>query len=97
MAIARTTSTKVFFGGAAALLLLPAVGNLVSTEVNWGPEDFLVMGLLLFAAAWAGNQVWQRFHSPQRRILLLAVVAAVFVLVWAEMAVGIFGSPIAGS
>ena len=39
------------WGGAALLLLLPAVAMQFTSEVNWGPEDFLVMGALLAACA----------------------------------------------
>ena len=38
------------WGGAAALLCVPAVAMRFTKEVNWGPEDFIAMGGMLALA-----------------------------------------------
>ena len=50
------------WGGAALLLALPAVAMRFTTEVDWGPEDFITMGILL-AAACGGYEVATRISG----------------------------------
>ena len=72
------------------LLLLPLLGMLFSADVNWTLFDFVVMGVLLLVLGLALDLV--RFYavSKRQRRLLLALVVLVFLLVWIELAVGIF-------
>ena len=74
---------------AAGLLLLPAAAMLV-TEVNWGPEDFLAMSLMLTVLCLAVEAALRWLGTPMRRLAAVAVAVLVFLLVWAELAVGIF-------
>ena len=74
---------------AALMLLAPAVAMRFTDEVRWGPEDFLVFGALL---AVAGGSVELAVRASHRRRVVLGAVLAVgalFLLVWAELAVGI--------
>lgn len=79
------------------ILLVPAIAMLFSTEVNWTAIDFVTMGGLLLGVVLACEWILRRFPQRKHRFALLAVVAILFLLTWAEMAVGIFGSPIAGN
>lgn len=81
----------------AFLLLIPLVAMQFTPEVNWSPLDFLVMGVLLFGAGLAGERVWRTVKKTEYRIALLLAVLALFFLIWAELAVGVFGTPFAGS
>ena len=80
-----------------ALLLLPLVVMQFTDEVDWSPSDFLVMGVLLAAAIFIIELILRRIVKKQHRVVLCIVVLLVFLLVWAELGVGIFGSPFAGS
>tara|TARA_Y100001935_G_C17271592_1_gene492259 strand:- start:112 stop:399 length:288 start_codon:yes stop_codon:yes gene_type:complete len=80
-----------------ALLLLPLVVMQFADEVDWSPSDFLVMGVLLAAAIFIIELILRRIVKKQHRVVLCIVVLLVFLLVWAELGVGIFGSPFAGS
>ncbi|AKA33804.1 hypothetical protein [Flagellimonas lutaonensis] len=80
-----------------ALLLLPLVVMQFTDEVDWSPSDFLVMGVLLAAAIFIIELILRRVVKKQHRVALCIVVLLVFLLVWAELGVGIFGSPFAGS
>jgi hypothetical protein len=79
------------WGGAAALLLLPAVAMRFTDEVRWGPEDFTVFGAMLLAAcggcelaAWASRSAWYRLGAA-------VAIATAFLLLWINLAVGVIG------
>ena len=82
---------------AALLLAIPFVAMQFTTEVNWDGFDFIVAGGLLFGTAFLIELVLRRFRSLQQRLLLCAIILIALFLVWAELAVGIFGTPFAGS
>ncbi len=82
---------------AAMLLLIPLVAMQFTTEVNWSPFDFLLMGILLLGVIILIEVVMRLFKTSLHRIIFVAAVLLFFLLVWAELAVGIFGTPFAGS
>jgi positive regulator of sigma E activity len=74
----------------ALLLLLPLVAMQVTAGVRWGPGDFLAAGCLIFGTG-AGMVLVARYTKRTgRRVALMGVLALVFAVVWAELAVGIF-------
>jgi len=82
---------------ALLLLMVPFVAMQFTQEVNWTPGDFLVMGGLLLGAALAVEFVLRKIQTVRHRIILCAIILATFLLVWADLAVGIFGTPLSGS
>lgn len=80
-----------------AFLCLPLVLMQFTEEIYWTTTDFVAMaGILL--GFWLFLEVLYRFvHKKGQRILLGFVVLILFLLVWAELAVGIFNSPFAGN
>ena len=83
--------------GALSLLLIPFIAMRFTTEVNWDEKDFLAMGILLTVFALLLELVLRLVEKTSYRILLCAGFFLVFILIWAELAVGIFNSPLAGS
>jgi hypothetical protein len=73
-----------------ALLLIPAVAMQFSPDVSWGPGDFLAAGILLFGAGAICVLGFRHVKRFSRRIALIGVVGFGLVLVWAELAVGLF-------
>jgi hypothetical protein len=59
--------------------------------------DFIIMFIMLFWTGLAGDLILRKVANKRNRGLLLIGTLLVFLILWAEMAVGIFGSPIAGS
>ena len=93
-------SNKRLFGillGIATLLSIPLIAMQFSDEVNWDLFDFLIMGTLLLATGISCELALRKIIKPTHRIILCAILLIALFLVWAELAVGIFGSPIAGS
>lgn len=81
------------WGGAAALLLLPAVAMRIGDNgVNWTGSDFVVFGaMLLLACGTFELGVWLSRDRAYRAAFGIAIVAG-FLMTWANLAVGIIGS-----
>ncbi|HKL33968.1 MAG TPA: hypothetical protein VJ919_15610 [Tangfeifania sp.] len=78
-------------------LLVPLIAMQFTSEVNWTLFDFIVAAFLLFIAAMAVGLIIRKVKDKTYRIIFSAVVLALFLLIWAEIAVGIFGTPFAGT
>jgi hypothetical protein len=79
------------------LLLFPLVGTLVSNEVNWSFFDFIVMGILILSMSFGIKQVVMTTKNTNYRVLIIGMILLLFILIWVELAVGIFDTPFAGS
>ena len=79
------------------LLGIPLVSMQFTSAVNWSVSDFLVMGALLLGAAFCLEVVLRTVSKKDIRIALVALILVLFLLIWAELSVGVFGSPFAGS
>lgn len=79
------------------LLLIPLLGNVFSDEVNWSLFDFLVMGTILLTIGILINLIIDKLKKRSFKVLLIIVTLLVFALIYLELAVGIFGTPFAGS
>lgn len=79
------------------LLLIPFIAMQFTAEVNWDAFDFMVMGILLLGTGLACEFAIRKTKSVSKRLLICGGILFLFFLVWAELAVGIFGTPFAGS
>jgi hypothetical protein len=79
------------------LLLIPLVAMQFTNEVDWSLRDFVIMGVLLLGTGLTCELVIRNVKKTEKRIALIAIILLVFFLIWAELAVGIFGTPFAGS
>ena len=82
---------------ALSILLIPFIAMGFTNEVNWSVFDFLVIGVLLFGAGLVLELILRKVKTLRYRIILGIALFAVLLLVWVELAVGIFGTPLAGS
>lgn len=95
-----TTDNKRLTGivlAVVTLLLIPFVAMQFTNEVNWSVFDFVVAGVLLFSTGLLCELVLRKVQKTEYRIALCAVLLATLLLIWIELAVGIFGTPLAGS
>lgn len=81
----------------ALLLLIPLIAMQFTNEVDWKLLDFVVMGVLLLGTGLLCELVLRKVKKFEYRIAICAVILVVLFLTWAELAVGIFGTPFAGS
>lgn len=79
------------------LLLIPLIAMQFTHEVNWGPLDFVVAGVLLLAAGLVIDLVLRKVKNTNYRIAIIIALLIALLLIWAELAVGIFGTPFGGS
>ena len=81
---------QTFYATAAILLLIPIIAMQFTDEVNWNLFDFIIAGILLFSIGFACELVLKKVKNIFHRLLLFIMLLAVFFIVWAELAVGIF-------
>ena len=74
----------------ALLLLLPLIAMQFTKEVNWTLSDFVVAGVLLFGTGLICELAIRKIKNTKYRIVTIIAVLLVLLLVWAELAVGIF-------
>jgi hypothetical protein len=79
-----------------ALLLLPVLGLWISEEVNWGLVDFIIAGVLLLGFGFLVDLACEKIQGRRARLITVLCVIVFFILVWGELAVGLFGTPWAG-
>lgn len=81
----------------ALLLLTPLVTMQFTNEVNWKLDDFIVAAILLLGTGLICKLVIRKVSSTGKRIAICAAILFALLVVWAELAVGIFGTSFAGS
>ncbi len=81
----------------AILLLIPLIAMQFTDEVNWNLLDFVVAGTLLLGTGIMCDFVIRKVSKIEYRVVICAALLLVLLLVWAELAVGIFGTPFSGS
>ncbi len=81
----------------AILLLIPLVGMQFTDEVSWTFADFAIMAILLLGTGLLCEFAIRKIIDFRVRLAICIAIVVAFLLVWAELAVGIFGTPFAGS
>lgn len=81
-----------------AVLLVPYSAMFFTNEVQWKAGDFLLMGGLLLGAGIISEYVLMKVQSPFIKGIMLLTILLVLLLLWVELAVGLFAIPgISGS
>jgi hypothetical protein len=88
---------KIIFLINILLLGIPLIeqfdGN---SSINWSFFDFIGAFILLTSIGFSLEFVIRRVKSKSIRVLVIVGILLFFITLWAELAVGIFNSPIAG-
>ncbi|HET8860880.1 hypothetical protein [Marivirga sp.] len=88
---------SLIMAAVVVLLLIPFIAMQFTNEVDWDVFDFLIMGILLTGTGLLCELVLRNVKTLTGRVLVCGAILIGLFLVWAELAVGIFGSPYAGS
>jgi hypothetical protein len=78
------------WGAAAALFLLPLAAMQFTSNVNWTTTDFLVWGGLIGVTGALIELAVRVLRTPLYRFIAVAAILAFALLVWADVAVGVF-------
>ena len=79
------------------ILLIPLIAMQFTNEVRWTLADFVVAGVLLLGVGSIVEIIILKIQNRNYKTLLYIALIILFLLLWAELAVGIFDSPLAGS
>lgn len=80
------------WGAAAALLLLPLIAMQITDQVDWNPADFAVAGILVVGIGLAYELAARMTGNGAYRAAVGVALAAAFILIWINLAVGIIGT-----
>lgn len=80
-----------------SLLLIPLIAMKFDSGVNWSVFDFIVATTLLSGTGLLMDWVWRKVKNLRSRLIYCGLLLVGLILIWAELAVGIFGTPFAGS
>lgn len=75
-----------------SILTIPWVAMQFTTEVNWSPSDFLIMGILIFSIGVAYVLLNRLSPNWVYRIAVTIALGTTFLMIWANLAVGLIGS-----
>ena len=95
-----TKENKRFAGiliGVCFLLSIPYFAMKFTSEVDWTVADFVAAGILLFGTGIICECILRVVKSTGARLALCGAALLGLILVWVELAVGLFGTPFAGS
>lgn len=81
-----------------AVLMIPLVAMQFTSEVDWNPADFIIMGSLFFSIGFSYVLLTRRTANAIYRIAAALGLGTTFLMIWANLAVGLIGSgPNAGN
>tara|TARA_Y100001949_G_scaffold56700_1_gene47633 strand:- start:431 stop:664 length:234 start_codon:yes stop_codon:yes gene_type:complete len=76
--------------------MIPLIAMQLTDEVKWSLFDFIIMGAMLSITGLVGEVILKKVKKSKHRLILYITIVMIFFLIWAELAVGIFGTPFAG-
>lgn len=89
----RQNRNLFLLAGATACLLL---GLFLIKEIThileWGPVDFVFVGVMVFGTGTAYELIARKHKNRIYRVALAVALGAGFIMIWANLAVGLIGS-----
>lgn len=95
--LVRNKDVVSVFVVTVAILMIPLVAMQFSDEWDWKLPDFIIMGILLTGTGLLIVLAARKIQDIHQRMALIFTLLIGLILIWAELAVGIFGTPFAGS
>lgn len=82
--------------GTALILSVPLIAMQFTDEVQWDLGDFIIISGLLIGTGLLYELITSKLN-PKYYGVAAVVLVALLLLTWAELAVGVFGTPFAGN
>ena len=79
------------------LLLIPMIAMQLTDEVNWSFFDFILMGIMLSINGLSLGIIIKNIRYHKYKNIFIAIIIIIFLFIWAELGVGLFGTPFAGN
>ena len=76
---------------------MPLIGMQLSSEINWELFDFIVAEIIITVLILVVELIFRKVQSSKKRFWLVFLIWVLFIMIWVELAVGIFESPFAGT
>lgn len=95
--ISEKEKSTIIFAVPSVLLVAAILGNLFVEDWSWSPFDFIIAAALLFGTASFISLVIRSEKSLRYKLMVSAMIILALATVWIELAVGVFGSPVAGN
>lgn len=86
----RNKSPLIILSIVSLLLLIPLIAMQLTEEVNWTLADFIIATTLLISTGLTFTYITKKVKKPLFRIVLSVTLLIIMLLVWIELAVGIF-------
>ena len=83
----------ITFGFVLSIILL---FNIISDEFDWDLFDFSILFIMMILAGASFEFVSRIIKNEKNQKILFVIIIFSFLLIWAELGVGIFNSPFAG-
>jgi len=79
------------------LLSIPLIAMQFTDNVIWSMADFIIAGIIIFGATQLILMLLKTAKHPKIKVILVTLSITILFLTWIELAIGIFGTPIAGN
>ncbi|HMO62382.1 MAG TPA: hypothetical protein PKC39_03040 [Ferruginibacter sp.] len=79
------------------ILLVPFTAMQFTQEVKWTAFDFIAAGVLMLGTGLLLEFILRKVQSTRLKAAACIILIVLFLLIWIELAVGIFGTAWAGS
>lgn len=83
--------------GVGLLLLAQFTAMKLTGDVQWSMFDFVLAGVLLLGTGLAIELVLRMVTQFKYRVAICAAILLALLIVWAEIAIGVFGTRFVGS
>ena len=80
-----------------AVLIVPLIAMQFTQEVNWSISDFIVAFFLLGFFYIGIELIIRVMKNKKVKFVLIPSAIIIVILLWMELAIGIFGTPIVGN
>lgn len=79
------------------ILTIPILGKLYTDDFQWALPDFIIGAMLLYGTSFLIDVIMRKVQKKSHRIALSGLILLVLLCIWAELAVGLIGTPFAGN